>query len=174
MSINYEILVNKAMYQVIKDALEIASEKSSFDDDHGIFISFITKSEGVQLSRSVKTKYPDEMTILLQHQFSDLKVYSDKFSVCLSFNGKEEVVVVPFGAITSYVDSLANFALNFKKVEYDSVAANMFMEIMDYQKGMAAEHASDATKSGKSKAKKSAKIAKISDNVIYLDRFRGK
>src|SRR5262249_37213049 len=81
--------------------------------EHHFFITFVSKAEGVKLSPRLLAQYPEEMTIILQHQFWDLAVLDDRFEVGLSFGGVPERLVVPFSAIKSFLDPSVKFGLQF-------------------------------------------------------------
>lgn len=108
------MLVDDAMLSIVKTILSITSQKG-ITGDHSFYISFKTKAKGVVLSSSVKKKYPREITIVLQYQFKDLTVFDDRFSVNLSFNGPPETIIVPFASLTSFIDPIANFSLQFDR-----------------------------------------------------------
>jgi hypothetical protein len=82
--------------------------------DHHFFISFDTRAEGVKISERLRTKYPEEMTIVLQHQFWDLIVQDQHFEVGVSFNGIPERLSVPFAAIKGFFDPSVQFGLQFE------------------------------------------------------------
>jgi len=109
--ISYERLVEKALLRVVHDALESA-EQHGLDGNH-FYITFQTNRDDVILSERLKTAYPEEMTIVLQHEYYDLKTEEDKFSVTLSFNNVSERITVPFGAVARFADPYAQFALTF-------------------------------------------------------------
>ncbi|MBR4126382.1 MAG: hypothetical protein IKR09_02245 [Alphaproteobacteria bacterium] len=110
--ISYERLVEKALLHVVHDALESA-EKHGLDGNH-FYITFQTDRNDVILSEKLKNAYPDEMTIVLQHEYSDLDVDAEKFSVTLSFNDVLENITVPYTAISRFADPYAQFAITFK------------------------------------------------------------
>lgn len=103
------------MLGVVKTALNEALSNDALN----IFITFSTKSKGVMISNELKTKYPDQMSIVLQNQFSELKVLDDLFSVCLSFSGKLEYIKVPFSSIAYFLDRECNFGLEFQPSDED-------------------------------------------------------
>ncbi|MBR1945232.1 MAG: hypothetical protein IJ846_02930 [Alphaproteobacteria bacterium] len=109
--ISYERLVEKALLRVVHDALESA-EQHGLDGNH-FYITFQTNRDDVILSERLKTAYPEEMTIVLQHEYYDLKTEEDKFSVTLSFNNVSERITVPFDAVARFADPYAQFALTF-------------------------------------------------------------
>jgi len=82
--------------------------------DHHFYITFLSRAEGVKLSPRLLSQYPEEMTIILQHQFWDLVVTPDRFEVGLSFGGVPERLVVPFSAIKSFLDPSVQFGLQFE------------------------------------------------------------
>lgn len=111
--INYDELVNKNLRGVIVDALKFAEAEGLLGENH-FYITFRTDFAGVEMPESLKTQYPKEITIVLQHQFSDLHVDVDTFSVVLMFGGIPYKLTVPFAAITYFADPCARFGLSFK------------------------------------------------------------
>ena len=109
----YGKMVEKSLKAVVRESLK-KIEKDGMIGTHHFYITFDTNAEGVSISKVLKAKYPEEMTIVLQHQYYDLKVEADKFSVTLSFNGVNEVLIVPFNAITVFADPSVNFVLQFQ------------------------------------------------------------
>ena len=112
-AISYERLVEKALLCVVRDALEITRDNNALPGNHHFYISFKTKHDGVVLSERLLSAYPEDMTIVLQHEFSNLEVTPDAFSVTLSFSDVPERITVPFDAITSFADPHARFAVSF-------------------------------------------------------------
>ncbi|NBX74174.1 MAG: hypothetical protein EBZ69_09195 [Alphaproteobacteria bacterium] len=113
--LQYDVLVERALRSVVRDALQQVA-KNNLPDKHHFYISFHTKFNGVDIPDYLHKQYPQEMTIVLQHQFFGLKVHDDYFGVTLSFNGRQERLTIPFQAITSFADPHANFALQFQTV----------------------------------------------------------
>ena len=109
--ISYEQLVEKALLHVVHDAL-LSAEKNGLDGNH-FYITFQTDRNDVVLSERLKEAYPKEITVVLQYEYSDLKVESDNFSVTLSFNNVPELISVPFKAISRFADPYAKFAMTF-------------------------------------------------------------
>jgi hypothetical protein len=91
--------------------------------DHHFFITFLSTAEGVKLSPRLLAQYPEEMTVILQHQFWDLTVTEDRFEVGLSFGGIAERLVVPFNSIKSFFDPSVQFGLQFEPA--DAPVANL-------------------------------------------------
>ncbi|MBQ7660318.1 MAG: hypothetical protein IJS26_06270 [Alphaproteobacteria bacterium] len=114
--INYDNLINKHLLGVVHDALEIASKQGLPAQNH-FYLTFKTSDEGVKIPKMLKTQYPQTMTIVLQHQFSNLVVTDEKFSVELVFGGVPYTLVVPFASIIYFADPYAKFGLSFEPSE---------------------------------------------------------
>ena len=111
--IRYDVLAQEAMRGVVRKVLtEVA--QTGLPGDHHFFITFDTNYPGVRVSSRVRQQYPDEMTVVLQHQFWDLNVTDTTFEVGLSFNSVPERLLIPFRAITAFVDPHANFGLKLE------------------------------------------------------------
>ncbi len=111
--IRYDVLARDALRGVLRKVLNDAAAHG-LPGEHHFFITFISTAEGVKLSPRLLAQYPDEMTIILQHQFWDLMVHEDRFEVGLSFGGIPERLVVPFSAIKSFFDPSVQFGLQFE------------------------------------------------------------
>src|SRR5215467_2045886 len=111
--IRYDVLARDALRGVLRRVLSDAAEHG-LPGEHHFFITFLSKADGVKLSPRLLAQYPEEMTIILQHQFWDLVVTEDRFEVGLSFGGIPERLVVPFSAIKSFFDPSVQFALQFE------------------------------------------------------------
>ena len=103
--INYDKLIEKALKQVVVEALKIAETQGLPGENH-FYITFRTNHPGTIIPRDLLIQYPDSMTIVLQHQYSNLEVGTDSFSVELSFGGRPQTLVIPYEAIT-YFDYLS-------------------------------------------------------------------
>jgi uncharacterized protein len=114
--IRYDVLARDALRGVLRRVLSDAAAHG-LPGEHHFFITFLSKAEGVKLSSRLLAQYPDEMTIILQHQFWDLVVTEDRFEVGLSFGGIPERLVVPFNAIKSFFDPSVQFGLQFEPSE---------------------------------------------------------
>ena len=110
--IDYQRLMYAALRDVVRRTLEIVSEEG-LPPGHFFYITFVTQAPGVVLAPELIARYPDEMTIILQHQFRDLEVLADRFSVGLTFSSLPHTVTVPFSAVVSFVDPPAEFGLRF-------------------------------------------------------------
>lgn len=114
--IRYDLLTQEALRGVVRRVLSDVA-KSGLPGDHHFYISFKTGAEGVRISPRLREQYPDDITIILQHQFWDMKVNDDSFEIGLSFGGVPEKLVVPFSAISGFFDPSVQFGLQFETVE---------------------------------------------------------
>lgn len=108
----YDKMIEKALRGVVRDALARAA-REGLPGDHHFYVNFATREPGVQIPASLLARFPDEMTIVLQHQFWDLEVGPEAFSVSLSFQRRPERLVVPFAAVRSFADPSVSFSLEF-------------------------------------------------------------
>ena len=124
--IRYDVLARDALRGVLRRVLTDAAEHG-LPGEHHFFITFLSTADGVKLSPRLLAQYPEEMTIILQHQFWDLVVTEDRFEVGLSFGGIPERLVVPFAAIKSFLDPSVQFGLQFEPSEAatEAPAANL-------------------------------------------------
>jgi len=113
--IRYDILAQDALRGVVRTVLMDAAKKG-LPGDHHFYLTFDTRADGVRLSQRMLAQYPEEMTVVLQHQFWDLVVSEDGFEVGLSFGGVPERLTVPFTAIKAFVDPSVQFALQFEEI----------------------------------------------------------
>ncbi len=110
--IHYEELAQEALRSVIRKVLERV-EKDGLPGDHHFYIAFDTHADDVSISKRLREHYPDEMTIVLQHQFWDLKAEANHFEIRLSFNNIPERLVVPYEAINVFFDPSVPYGLQF-------------------------------------------------------------
>lgn len=111
--IRYDILAQDALRGVLRKVLsEVA--KTGLPGEHHFYVTFATKAPGVRISSRLLNQYPEDMTIVLQHQFWDLTVSEHAFEVGLSFNGVPERLLIPFSSIKAFVDPSVQFALQFE------------------------------------------------------------
>ena len=113
--IRYDSLIETALREVVRQAMGKVVQ-NGLPGDHHFYISFLTKLPNVDIPEYLKEKYPEEMTIVLQHQFFGLTVDDVGFSVMLSFNNVRERLTIPFEAITTFADPSVNFALQFQNI----------------------------------------------------------
>ena len=111
-TINYEHLAKEALRTVVKNVLK-QIVKDGLPGDHHFYISFHTTAEGVKISNRISAQYPKEMTIVLQHQFWDLKVEEEHFEVRLSFSNIPELLIIPYSAVKVFFDPSVPYGLQF-------------------------------------------------------------
>jgi uncharacterized protein len=109
----YDTWTEEALRHVLVRALQHAAT-DGLPGQHHFYLTFRTDFPGVEIPPRLRAQYPQEMTIVLQHQFWDLDVREDAFSVTLSFQGKPERLIVPFGTIIDFSDPAAKFTLQFQ------------------------------------------------------------
>lgn len=117
-AIRYDLLVQDALRGMVRDLMSKAA-REGLPGDHHFFVTFKTHAPGVQLSSRMKSQYPEEITIVLQHQFWDLIVSERQFEVGLSFSNIPERLVVPFSALTGFHDPSVPFTMKFEPKEED-------------------------------------------------------
>jgi uncharacterized protein len=198
--LRYDLLTQDALRGVIRSALIEAATKG-LPGEHHFFITFDTRAEGVQISPRLKASYPQEMTIVLQHQFWDLKVTEDDFEVGLAFNGIPERLHVPLKAVKAFHDPAVQFGLQFTVEPEAGAAAEPPVPAVDRRKAKPAgknEAKAELSKpepqelakpevskpepkadpkrddAAAEKGKKKDEPAGTSGEVVRLDRFRKK
>jgi hypothetical protein len=117
--IHYDLKIQEALRGVIQQVLRDVSSRG-LPGDHHFYITFRTQAPDVRLSKLFREKYPDEMTIVLQNQFWNLRVSDTFFEVDLSFSGKPESLLVPFKAITGFFDPSVQFGLKFEEHSFEN------------------------------------------------------
>jgi hypothetical protein len=111
--IRYDLLTQQALREVVRNVLTDAA-KNGLPGEHHFYIAFNTQAPGVRMSARLREQYPQEMTIILQHQFWDLAVNKDGFEVGLSFGNVPERLGIPFEAIKGFFDPSVQFGLQFE------------------------------------------------------------
>lgn len=111
-TIDYQSIIQDALRGVVRRVLTQVVEHG-LPGEHHFYIGFRTRHPGVEVPRFLRDQYPEEMTIILQHQFWELEVDEEAFSVALSFGGSRQRLRVPFAALTAFADPEAQFALRF-------------------------------------------------------------
>mgnify|MGYP001555574397 CR=1 FL=1 len=119
--LNYSLMVEDALRGVVRTALQ-QTGINGLSGNHHFFISFRTAAPGVEIPPYLQNTYPEEMTIVLQHQFWDLTVDEAGFAVTLSFNRIPERMKIPFAAVTSFADPSVDFGLQFRGTMTAAVA----------------------------------------------------
>ena len=115
--IPYDEIVQEALRAVVGRVLGSVAETGGLPGGHHFYITFKTHAAGVDIPARLIERFPDEMTIVLQHRFWDLKVDPERFSVGLSFNQVPATLTIPFSAITGFHDPAVNFELRFQAQE---------------------------------------------------------
>ena len=164
--IRYDVLARDALRGVLRRVLTDAAEHG-LPGEHHFFITFLSTAEGVKLSPRLLAQYPEEMTVILQHQFWDLAVSEDRFEVGLSFGGIPERLVVPFNSIKSFSDPSAPFGLQFEPA--DTAAEEPAAKLPAVPAPSALPVPAPATENQDPPAKPSEGA-----EVVRLDRFRKK
>jgi len=114
--IRYDVLVQDALRGVVRKVLKEVGE-SGLPGNHHFYIAFDTQSTGVRMSSRLREQYPEEMTVVMQHQFWDLNITEHAFEVGLSFGGVPERLLIPFTAIKGFFDPSVQFGLQFEPAE---------------------------------------------------------
>jgi hypothetical protein len=174
--IRYDVLARDALRGVLRRVLTDAAEHG-LPGEHHFFITFLSTADGVKLSPRLLAQYPEEMTIILQHQFWDLVVSEDRFEVGLSFGGIPERLVVPFAAIKSFLDPSVQFGLQFEPSDAaaETPSANLpaapaVSALTVPAPAAAAEGKDEGQDDSKGESAKPSEGAE----VVRLDRFRKK
>jgi hypothetical protein len=163
--IRYDVLARDALRGVLRRVLSDAAEHG-LPGEHHFYITFLSTADGVKLSPRLLAQYPEEMTIILQHQFWDLVVTEDRFEVGLSFGGIPERLVVPFSAIKSFLDPSVQFGLQFEPSEAAAEPPSAKLPAASPLPAPAPEPAAES----KDEPAKPGEGAE----VVRLDRFRKK
>ena len=166
--IRYDVLARDALRGVLRRVLTDAAEHG-LPGEHHFFITFLSTADGVKLSPRLLAQYPEEMTIILQHQFWDLVVTEDRFEVGLSFGGIPERLVVPFAAIKSFLDPSVQFGLQFEPSESTVEASATKLPTVPAPAALPVAAPEPDVESSDEPAK-----ASEGAEVVRLDRFRKK
>lgn len=156
--LNYERLVEDSLRNVVREALRIAQTDGLPGETH-FFVAFDTRYPGVVMEDDLRSKHPESITIVIQHQFADLEVEDDHFGITLFFGGKPSAMTVPFAAVTSFNDPSVGFGLQFETDEM------MLDDDGDAEEAMLAEAADHVDAEPQDASGGSAE-------VVSLDSFR--
>ena len=129
--IRYDILAQEALRGVIRKVLIETAATGQLPGEHHFFITFLTNAPGVRISSALHERYPEQMTIVVQHQFWELKVTETLFEIGLSFSDQREKLVVPFSAVRGFYDPSVNFELEFDTLTSDEDEGADGVEIVD-------------------------------------------
>jgi uncharacterized protein len=156
----YDQLAQNALRGVVREALRRV-ERSGLPGDHHFYIAFTTRHPGVSISEKLLQRYPREMTIVVQHQYSDLIITEERFEVVLFFDQVPERLVVPFAAIKGFLDPAVQFGLQF--------------EVMQAETGLGEDAVTENSVEAKTETKDADKPESANeDKVVSLDAFRKK
>ncbi len=186
-SLRYDLMVEDALRGVVRAALTEAAE-NGLPGEHHFYITFKTGHAGVDIPTRLRERYPDEMTIVLQHQFWDLIVEEERFTITLSFDGKADPLRIPFASVVAFADPSVKFGLQFGQdgelegVDDSSLADGEDDELEDTAGSQApAELAASRKASGDSQDNAENALSTEDsggsddgDKVVALDRFRKK
>ncbi len=165
--IRYDVLAQEALRGVVRKVMTDVA-RDGLPGEHHFYIAFDTRAPGVRISQRLREQYPEEMTIVLQHQFWDLAVTEHTFEVGLSFGGVPERLLVPFSAIKGFFDPSVQFGLQFEVVHEED-------ETVQRPRGAASEPAETPAGLPKpAKAEEGAEADKAGAEVVSLDAFRKK
>ena len=166
--IRYDILAQDALRGVIRKVLAEVAATGHLPGDHHFFITFLTGAPGVRLSQHLKAKYPEQMTIVVQHQFWELKVSETGFEIGLSFSDTPEKLVIPFNAIRGFYDPSVNFELEFDVAASEDEEEAESAEITAYPLSEGEDAPADKS------SEKPDGGPKGGASVVSLDSFRKK
>ena len=181
---NYEEMTQLALRGVVRDAIRRVIREDGLPGAHHFYITFLTRYPGVEIDAQLAAKYPEEITIVIEHQFWDLTANADSFEVTLKFGGIPKYLKVPYTAITRFHDPSVAFALQFdppKELEREMTPPLAAIDPAANGESAGKGLPKPAEKKGlpvpdetaaKDKAAKEA--AESGENVVSLDAFRKK
>ena len=155
-TLDYGSLMHRAMRGLIFNVLEQVRDHG-LPGNHHFFITFDTTHPDVQLADWLKDRYPEEMTVVIQHWFDNLEVREDGFSITLNFGDQPEPIQIPFDAIQTFVDPSVEFGLRFENQDMD--------EIEEEAEADETETSTEATETSDAEPRQEAE-------VVSLDQFR--
>ncbi len=168
--IGYQALTDAALRGVVRDALR-RIEKQGLIGSHHFYLTFKTKFPGVDIPDFLREQYPDEMTIILQHQFWGLKITEERFEVTLTFKKLPAALVIPFAALTAFFDPGVQFGLQFRGADGDGKATGSGPTLLPQP---AAEQNREKTSEPPRLAAEPAEKPAAPGEVVSLDSFRKK
>jgi hypothetical protein len=169
--IDYAERMHQSLLGVIRDLL-IDTAREGLPGDHHFYLTFDTNHPGVGMPDHLRARHPSTMTIVLQHQYWDLTITDERFSLQLSFNGKQESLSIPFDALTSFVDPSVQFGLPLRDASTDHEVVDV-QQVTPSPKPSAEGDAPEADTTEPSEDNEGGEGDEgEKDNVITLDRFR--
>jgi hypothetical protein len=176
---HYDALVDDALRSVVRRVLRQVADKG-LPGSHHFYISFRSNDPGVQLPEYLRAKYPEEMTIVLQHQYWDLVLTDEFFEVTVSFNKQQERIKVPYAALSAFVDPSVRFGLQFDRKDKTGAApdkagstATTPLPAPDKRPSLGAPATGEA-EAGAKPAEGDAKPEDPASKIVKLDSFRKK
>lgn len=115
--IGYHALTQAAYRGIVRAAMDKAAAMGQLPGDHHFYVTFRTHQQGVQMEDWLKDKFPEEMTIVIQHQYDKFAVQDDLFEIMLRFGGAPQLLRVPFGAVTRFFDPSTNFGVQMEPLD---------------------------------------------------------
>ncbi|WP_426436137.1 SspB family protein [Bradyrhizobium genosp. P] len=171
--IRYDVLARDALRGVLRRVLTDAAEHG-LPGEHHFYITFLSTADGVKISPRLLAQYPEEMTIILQHQFWDLVVTEDRFEVGLSFGGIPERLTVPFASVTRFLDPSAPFDLLFDASDVVAEEPSAGMPAASPATPLPAPTARPAAETRAAETNEEPAKPSEGAEVVRLDRFRKK
>ncbi len=166
----YEALAQEALRGVVKAALKRAAGPGGLPGAHHFYVTFKTRAPGVSIPPELVEKYPDEMTIVVQHQFWDLAPGETFFSVTLRFGGQPKRLSMPYQAVTRFYDPSVQFLLQFEPPEAEATAPTA--ELLALRRPEAVEPPAQAAEDDK--GPDDPKPEGDGPKIVSLDKFRKK
>ena len=178
---NYEQMTQLALRGVVRDAVRRVIREDGLPGAHHFYITFLTRYPGVEIDEGLAAKYPEEITIVLEHQYWDLNAHDTEFEVTLKFGGIPKYLKVPYHAITRFHDPSVGFALQFdpppEMEPSEPVAQLAPVKTSEPSKALGKPAKKSVVKKKKAKASKKDEDSKPendSEKVVSLDSFRKK
>jgi len=169
----YDLMAQEALRGVIREALIRAGRPNGLPGAHHFYISFKTEGAGVDIDESLRERYPEEMTIVLEHQFWDLHPEEDYFEVTLKFGGVPKYMKVPYSAVNRFHDPSVGFHLQFEPLMRTTGEVEGNASDEEPAKLEPAVEPKKKTKAKKATAKNASSKADGAE-VVSLDSFRKK
>lgn len=172
--IGYQSLIedarDAAARGVMRAALRKVSGLGALPGEHHFYITFRTRTPGVQMADHLKDRFPDEMTVVIQHQYWDFEVHEDRFEIILKFGGVPQHLRVPFAAVTRFFDPSTTFSLEFRPPDgVGPVGETLTIEPRKPEPGAGPLARPDVPADGSADAE-----AQEGNTVVSLDAFRRK
>ncbi len=172
---DYASLTQNALKGVIRQALQRAASPAGLPGEHHFYITFLTRAPGVSIPEDLMARYPFDITIVVQHQYRDLRVLDDLFRVTLTFGGAPKILTVPYAAITRFYDPFAKFMLDFEVDDPQALTQDIDLEDIDLEDIDADEAVQiDDLASRASDPSSETRPVAETPKIVSLDQFRKK